>query len=492
MSGTPEHPLAVRSPVRLLPDPRRVIVKPFIPGDTLFGNGQTRVKLVIDRVMNLPEEGVVATLDDTRRSFGERHRELDGYFTRHFDLVAGHIDGSQMSDERRLLIGAYFSQEYSIEATALNNPSLVVAPDQSGLGPDELRVIMSLRAIGEGHLSSIEFRSGVIDGGGVVRIDEPTGFAGTGQRFSAYLDKHLFTTRLHELGAANEIADSILSSMPDLFTEDEVQAAITEHDRQESDRALAYETARVMHWLASSNYQLRFDEDTDVSERVIFPAGPTESHGMEDARFVRFIDDDGSGRYFATYTAYDGFQVLPQLIETYDFVTFRMATLSGPRASNKGMALFPRMINGRYAALSRFDSQNNYVMFSDEVRYWDNAVILQMPRHPWELVQIGNCGSPIETEGGWLVITHGVGPMRQYVLSAILLDLDDPTRVLGYLPEPLLKASDDERDGYVPNVVYSCGSLIHSGRLILPYAYADEATRVATLDVDDLLDRFEL
>lgn len=481
--------LAVRTPLHLRPDPGRVIVKPFIPGDILFGNGHSRVKSVIDRVMSLSDDVVVRTLEETRHSFGKRHRDLDGYFRRHFDLVATYVEDPRTSDDRRLLIGAYFSHEYSVEATALNNPSLVVAPDQDGLGFDELRVIMSLRAIGEGHLSSIEFRSGVVDGDGALRIDTPSTYSETGQRFSAYLDKPLFVTRLNELGAANEIAHSILASMPDLFTEDEVQAAITEHDRQESDRAMAFETARVMHWLASSNYQLRFEEDTDLSERVIFPAGPTESHGMEDARFVRFIEDDGSARYFATYTAYDGFQVLPQLIETYDFVTFRIATLSGPRAANKGMALFPRKIGGRYAALSRFDSQNNYVMFSDEVRYWDNAVLLAVPASSWELVQTGNCGSPIETDAGWLVITHGVGPMRRYVLSAILLDLEDPTRVLGYLPEPLLSGGDDERDGYVPNVVYSCGSLIHAGRLILPYAYADEATRVATVDLDTLLSR---
>jgi predicted GH43/DUF377 family glycosyl hydrolase len=234
---------------------------------------------------------------------------------------------------------------------------------------------------------------------------------------------------------------------------------------------------------------LEFDPGSELSERVIFPAGPTESQGMEDARFVRFTEDDGSVRYFATYTAFDGFQILPQLIETPDFVSFRIRTLGGIRAVNKGIALFPRKVGGRYAALSRYDNESNYVMFSDTVRFWNDAERLQVPKSPWELIQIGNCGSPLETEAGWLVITHGVGPMRQYSLGAILLDLDDPRRVIGHLDEPILVPEEDERDGYVPNVVYSCGSLIHGDLLVLPYGFSDQATRVATLPVADLLER---
>jgi predicted GH43/DUF377 family glycosyl hydrolase len=294
---------------------------------------------------------------------------------------------------------------------------------------------------------------------------------------------------LMELGALNEISGPILDSLSDQFTIEEVEAAIRNQDRRVADRSIAFETTRAIHWLASSNYSLEFDPRSDFSERVIFPAGPTESRGMEDARFVRFTDEDGSERYFATYTAFDGFQILPQLIETTDFVSFRIRTLGGIRAVNKGIALFPRKLDGRFAALSRYDNENNYLMFSDTVRFWDDAERLQVPKSPWELIQIGNCGSPLETEAGWLVITHGVGPMRQYSLGAILLDLDDPRRVIGHLDEPILVPDEEERDGYVPNVVYSCGSLIHDGLLVLPYGFSDQATRIATMPIDDLLGR---
>ena len=348
---------------------------------------------------------------------------------------------------------------------------------------------MSLRAIGEGHLSSIEFRSGVVGSDGQPRMDEPGRYPRTGDRTPTTYDREFFTTRLRELGALNEIARDVLAELPDHFTIEQVEAAILHLDRRGIDRSIAAETTRIIHWLASSNYTLNFGAESQVSERVIFPAGPTESRGMEDARFVRFTHDDGSVRYYATYTAFDGFQILPQLIETPDFISFRIATLGGIRAKNKGIAVFPRMIDGRYAALSRYDNQNNYVMFSDTVRFWDQTVKLQVPKQPWELVQVGNCGSPVETDAGWLIITHGVGPMRRYSLGAILLDIDDPRRVIGHLDEPLLAPDDDERDGYVPNVVYSCGSLIHAGQLVLPYGFADQATSVATVPIDDLLSR---
>jgi predicted GH43/DUF377 family glycosyl hydrolase len=244
---------------------------------------------------------------------------------------------------------------------------------------------------------------------------------------------------------------------------------------------------RTIHWLASSNYESVFDIETSLSERILFPAGPTESHGLEDARFVRFVDDDGTVTYFATYTAYDGFQILPQLIETKDFVSFRTSTLNGRAAVNKGIALFPRKIDGEFVALGRLDGENNYVMRSDNVRFWHDSQTLQIPEQPWELTQLGNAGSPLETEAGWLVITHGVGPLRRYVLGAILLDLQDPTRVIGRLREPLLAPLDEERDGYVPNVVYSCGALIANDLLMLPFGYSDMGTGIATLRVDDLL-----
>lgn len=480
-------PVVTRTSTRLLPDPARVITKPFLPGEHVFPDGQSRVETIVNRILGLREADVVSTLAATLRTFDHRHMSLSDVFERNFELVAGYVERPRdLSPERQLLIGAYFTHEYSIEAGALNNPSIVAAPDQSGLGPGDLRFIMSLRAIGEGHISSIEFRSGVIGVDGQLRMDEPGPYPTTGSRTGDIHDKSFFSMRLTELGAMNEIAGDILDSMADHFTIGQLEASILDLDRRGVDRSIAFETFRIIHWLASSNYSVAYSESSDVSERVIFPAGPTESRGMEDARFVRFADG-GSVRYYATYTAFDGHQILPQLIETADFVSFRIATLGGIRATNKGIALFPRMIDGRYAALSRYDNQNTYLMFSDNVRFWDEAEKLQVPKQTWELVQIGNCGSPLETDAGWLVITHGVGPMRQYALGAILLDLEDPRRVIGHLDQPLLMPDDGERDGYVPNVVYSCGSMIHGDLLVLPYGYADEATRVATVPVDDLL-----
>ncbi|MGH8915263.1 MAG: glycoside hydrolase family 130 protein [Acidimicrobiia bacterium] len=456
----------------------------------MFPNGQSRVEMILERILGLSEAVVTATLSATEKTFVERHGSVRDVFDKHFEMVAGHIDRpDDLSTARRLLIGAYFTHEFSIEATAINNPSIVPAPDQSGLAEGELAFIMSLRAIGEGHMSSIEFRTGVIAGDGKIRVDEPRSFPRTGARAPHTYDKAFFSTRLAELGALNEIANRVLDSLSDRFTIQQIEAAVLDLDRHGLDRSIAFETTRIMHWLASSNYTVTFAADADLSERVIFPAGPTESRGMEDARFVRFNGDDGSVLYYATYTAFDGHQILPQLIETSDFTAFRIATLGGIRATNKGIALFPRMVDGRYAALSRYDNQNTYLMFSDRVRFWDEAEKLQVPKQTWELVQIGNCGSPMETEAGWLVITHGVGPMRQYSLGAILLDRDDPQRVVGHLDQPLLVPDEEERDGYVPNVVYSCGSLIHGDWLVLPYGYADEATGVAVIPVADLLNR---
>ena len=471
------------------PDPRRVIVKPYLPGEQVFPDGHSRTQRVIDRVLAMSDATVTATLKQTRDNFDDRHRDLDGAIERHFEVIAHYLDDTyRLSAERRLLIGYYFTHEYSIEAASLGNPSIVPAPDQTGLAEGQQRFIMSLRAIGEGHLSSIEFRSGVVDADSNITIDEPSQYVGTGERRASEYEKHLFRSKLTEMGVMNDIAALVLDPLPERFSLDQVNNALA-HLAETVDRSLAFETARTIHWLASSNYKLTFDPEYPISERVIFPAGPTESRGMEDARFVRFVSDDGSVMYYATYTAFDGFQILPQLIETSDFVTFRIATLQGGGARNKGIALFPRMIEGRYAALSRQDNENNYLMLSDDLRLWGAAERIQVPSQPWELMQLGNCGSPMETEAGWLVITHGVGPMRRYSLGAILLDSSDPRRVIGHLDDPLLVPSDEERDGYVPNVVYSCGSMIHGDKVILPYGYSDFGARVAVVSLDDLLAR---
>jgi len=474
---------------RFTPDPTRVITKPFLPGEQVFPDGQSRTHRVVERVLAMSDVEVTTTLEATLAQFGHRHFGLKATLQRHYDIVADGVGGPDgLGPERRLLIGAYFTHEFSIEAASLGNPSMVPAPDQTGLEAGEQRFIMSLRAIGEGHLSAIEFRSGVIDAEANITIDELSQFTTTGTRVAAQYEKHLFRAKLAEMGVLNEIAALVLGRLPERFSIEEINAAIADVSHG-VDRSIAFETAKTIRWLASSNYALTFDAGYPVSERVIFPAGPTESRGMEDARFVRFVADDGSVMYYATYTAFDGFQILPQLIETSDFILFNVATLLGSGARNKGIALFPRMINGRYAALSRQDNENNYLMLSDDVRIWEEAEKLQVPKRPWELMQLGNCGSPLETEAGWLVITHGVGPMRRYSLGAILLDADDPRRLIGHLPDPLLVPSEDERDGYVPNVVYSCGSMIHDENLVIPYGYSDYGSRIAMVPLDDLLNR---
>jgi predicted GH43/DUF377 family glycosyl hydrolase len=483
-----------RESVRLDPDPRRVITKPFLPLNEIYADGSTRMQVVLQRIMKLSDADVSEILDDARALFSGRHRDLDAVFDHSFGVVAGHLDGpglgrTVLSDDRRRLIGAYFTHEYSVEAAALVNPSIVAAPDQSGLAGGELRFVMSLRSIGEGHTSSIEFRTGVINDDATVRLDSPSNYAVTGTRRPHEHHKSLFTAKLDDLGMMNEVEAVVLSRLRDRFTISELEIAIRTLDDDGIERSISGETTRLLHWLASSNYRVSFSSSIDISERVLFPSGPTESHGMEDARFVRFVGDDGVVTYFGTYTAFDGHQILPQLLETSDFAEFRVTTMSGQAARNKGIAIFPRQIDGRFVALGRLNNVNNFIMKSSDVRVWNEATVIQEPERPWELMQLGNCGSPLETEAGWLVITHGVGPVRRYTLGALLLDLNDPTVVIGHLKEPLLSPEADEREGYVPNVVYSCGSLIHGDHLVLPYGYADFGTRLATIPIADLLAR---
>lgn len=384
-----------------------------------------------------------------------------------------------------MLIGAYFTQEYSFEAAALCNPSIVADPAWSGEGP--LKFIMSARAIGEGHISSIEFRTGTVTESGDVTFEDVGSLVATGRRTSVMYQKVSFLARLEELGADPSIADEILGQLPERFTSNDLEVVLPNLDATSSYPASAFETIRLIHWLASSNYRLEF-VNGPLSERLIFPAGPSDSHGMEDARFVNFVDEDGSSTYYATYTAYDGFQILPQLIETNDFLAFDITTMSGLSARNKGLALFPVKIDGSYAALSRHDRERLYLSFTDDIRVWDESELIYEPRAGWEVVQVGNCGSPIETEDGWLVITHGVGPMRRYCLGAVLLDRKDPSQVLGRLPRPLLEPGESERDGYVPNVVYSCGGVVHGDNLVLPFGVADHSIGMAIIPLANLME----
>jgi len=428
-------------------------------------------------------------LDRILSRFSRRHRDFSQILERHFKLNVHHIDhATRISPERRLLIGAYFTHEYSVEAAALFNPSIVLGPDQSELRTGEQRFVMSLRAVGEGHLSSIEFRSGRIDAGGALTFDPPGSHLVAGLRAPPkHYDKHLFGLKLAELGAGNDLAWSVLERLRDQFSLADLEESLFQLEKHGPPHAISFETVKIIRVLASSNYVTAFPADSALSERVIFPAGPYETRGMEDARFVRLVDADGTATYYATYTAYDGFEIVPQLIETNDFVTFTIATLNGVAAQNKGMALFPRLIDGKYVMLSRKDRENLHLATSTNVRFWNDVSELYRPSKPWELLTMGNCGSPLETEAGWLVLTHGVGPMREYAIGAMLLDLEDPRKVLGNLTEPFLVPDESEREGYVPNVLYTCGGLIHNDVLVLPYGFSDSGVGVAMISLPDLL-----
>jgi predicted GH43/DUF377 family glycosyl hydrolase len=474
-----------RSPVHLRPDPGRVITKPYLPAEQ--GEGDARAEELLHRVLALTPDAVAETLDALETRYGDRHRDLDEVFARGLAAVAHLVpDVAELSSDMGRLIGAYFVHEYSIEGAALTNPSIVAAPDQAGVPDGSLRVIVSVRGVGEGHISSIEFRTGLVGPDGDIEL-EPAGAAMIGERRPSTFDKAAFTATLVETGALDDLVRRTLGRLGERFSMEDLDGALAGLGEEEVSSDRAHEVIQMMHWLASSNYEVAFPEGSEISERVLFPNGPTESRGMEDARLVRFVDGDGKVTYYATYTAFDGMRVLPQLIETTDFRTFRIATLNGGAARNKGMAIFPRLVGGRYAALARSDGENDYFTQSDDIRSWHDADQIQVPARPWGLMKRGNSGSPIETDAGWLVVTHAVGPMREYALGAALLDIDDPSRVIGHLRDPLLVPDETERDGYVPNVVYSCGSLIHAGRLVIAYGASDTSTRFSTVDVDALL-----
>jgi predicted GH43/DUF377 family glycosyl hydrolase len=394
-----------------------------------------------------------------------------------------------LSETKKALIGAYFTMEYSIESAALFNPSIVLHPDQNHLDKGSLRFIMSLRATGEGHVSSIVFRSGILDEHNTFLFDPISDYVETPDiQLNPVYDLHLFQLKLHEMEVCNEVTAHLFGQLPEEFTYNELKERIEALRAEPAfSGARQDETFDIMYWLANSNYELNFRPGNRISERVIFPVSENESRGIEDARFVQFFDDNGEFTYYATYTAYNGFRILPQLIETKDFVKFRIITLNGEAVQNKGMALFPRKIDGRYVMLSRQDGENNRIMFSDNIHFWQESEIIQEPTRPWEFIQIGNCGSPLETDKGWIVLTHGVGPMREYCIGAMLLDLENPARIIARLDEPLLTPREEEREGYVPNVVYTCGALIHNGDLVIPYAMSDLISGIATVGVSELI-----
>lgn len=472
----------------LTPDRSRVLMRPFRP------TTDDIARRIVAQVMSLPEDEVARVLDQVLGEFGNRHDAVEAFFQNRFRHVRHHISGKRkLSAPRQALIGAYFTHEYSPESAALFNPSIVPHPDQSDLPRGALRFILSLRATGEGHISSITFRTGVVSAQHRVTLTPPVAFSAEPERLpNATYETGLFARKLEELGVRNRFCRSVLEQLGDTFTLDKLRRVMAaERKRSDEIDATADRGMRGMSLLAESNYDVRFDAAQPVSQRVIFPSAPSQSNGIEDARFVRFRDDSGKETYYATYTAYDGKIILPQLLETEDFVHFKFITLNGSAVQNKGMALFPRKIDGHYAMLSRQDDENILLMFSDNIHFWYTPKMLLSPAEPWEFIKIGNCGSPIETEAGWLVLSHGVGPMRKYCLGAFLLDLKDPMRVIGRLRQPLLSANEAEREGYVPNVVYTCGAILHDRELIIPYAMSDTATSFASVSLDELLAAME-
>lgn len=446
---------------------------------------------IIARVLSLSEREVAKQTETVLAEFKDRHQRLGQYFLRRYEQVKEYLPvaESEITAARRVLIGAYFTLEYSLESAALFNPSIVPHPDQSGTPEGSLKFIVSLRAVGEGHISSITFGTGTIDASNNITIDEDSPYV-TAPDFIPHsiYEKPLFEKKLAEMDRLGDVAKAVMDALDNTFTLDQLKATVELVKRQQRTRSV--DVARATHdivALAQANYEMEYDSDTDITERVIFPYAPHESNGIEDARFVRFVYPDGKVCYYATYTAYDGKAIFPQIVETPDFRHFRIATLNGPEVMNKGMALFPRKVNGVYAMISRQDGENIYIMFSEQLHFWYTKQILLKPTYPWEFVQLGNCGSPIETDAGWLLFTHGVGPMRKYCIGAALLDKNDPSKVIGRTKEPILTPNANEREGYVPNVVYSCGALIHNGMVVLPYAMSDYASSFALIPLNELL-----
>jgi len=473
-----------RHEMTLIPESARVIIRPFIPSST------HNITTVIGRALAISEEDASRDLEAMLKEFDARHLDLESPLLANYERVVPHIFTQRpLSRSRKLLIGALFSGEYALESAALFNPSIVPHPDQEGVPKGCLRFIMSLRATGEGHISSIEFRTGLISCDGDIQLDAISRYVNMPEiNPNPRYRKRLFIVKLHEMGFENGASAAVMEPLDDSFTRSDLNRSVARvrRDTQPITQGLT-NTLTCIQWLADSNYEMTFSPKLAMSERIIFPVSPNETNGIEDARFVRHTDDDGSVMYYATYTAYNGHAILPQLIETQDFLHFRVLTLNGTAVQNKGMALFPRRIDGNYAMLSRQDDENLFIMFSDNPHYWSDPKILLRPAEMWESVKMGNCGSPLETEAGWLVITHGVGPMRKYCIGAALLDLNDPTKVIGRLSTPLLEPEGIGREGYVPNVVYSCGSLLHGRELILPYAMSDKASAIASIHLDELL-----
>ena len=423
-----------RQTLYLRPDPARVVVRPFKPAvepRDLNATDKVRANHIVDRVIGLDAETAELQLKDVLENFEGRHRNLLDTFEKRANEMEDAFDPHiALNRTQRWLIGAYFLNEYSFEASALFNPSIVRHPDQSGSPENGCRFIVSLRAVGEGHISSLTFRSGTIAADGSVAIDPTVRLAAVPKVVS------------RTAGPGGDIVEVI------------------------------------------------FPPDNELSERVIFPITDSQSNGVEDARFVEF-NDGSQKKFYATYTAYSGRAIRSELLETDDFLSFKMIPLHGSASRNKGMALFPRKIDGRYAMIGRQDNENLYLIYSDDLITWDGGKSILQPQYPWEFVQIGNCGSPIELDDCWLLLTHGVGPVRRYAIGAVLLDKKDPSKVIARSREPLVRPDPTQREGYVPNVVYTCGAMRHRDQIVLPYAVSDTFSNFATIKISALMQAVE-
>jgi predicted GH43/DUF377 family glycosyl hydrolase len=470
-----------KSPIRLYASAEAVINK------FLYLPGKDREKNVIERIKNFSEAEVHKCLAGVMKDFAARHRDIEGVFLDHFSTISTQFeeDVFSFSDSRKILLGAYFTKEYSIQAAALFNPSIVPHPDQSDLPPGAQRFIMSLRATGEGHISSIVFKTGTVDNLSDIHLEKDSGyFTKLKKNNGAIYNKDFIKSRV-VFFQGFEI--KTIENLPDHFTAAE---AIQHIKNRSSEYESAEAAIKSLEEIFDSNYELQCSSNLSLSEKVIFPTAKAERMGMEDVRFVKFEDADNPC-YYGSYTAYNGKHIRSQLIETIDFNDFKIRTLYGAAISDKGMALFPEKVNGKYVMIARQGGEKISIMFSEDLYVWENYQLLMEPKYPWELVQLGNCGSPVKTDQGWLLLTHGVGPMRTYVISAVLLDLADPSKIIGRLDKPLIRADESEKEGYVPNVVYTCGLLRHGDMLIIPYAVSDSATGFVTVELNALLNEMK-
>ena len=478
-----------RKPEKVLPDTRRVIAR-------FFFNGEERAVALIKRILALEKDEVFAIISPLLQDFSKRHRSITQKLMRHCERVRHYIElaganFNELDEYCKLLIGSYFTHEYSIESAAFFNPSIVPDPDQTNLEEGQLRVIISFRAVGEGHVSSVVFRRAIIDTDGSITVIRAGKYIDEAEKIhNLVYHKRQFLRKAIEADISEFFIKVVADKLEDRFDYNQLKGLVYEaRDKTTDPKEIAQ--YKMILALSDSYRRITFSKDTDISDRVIFPISDFESKGIEDARFVKFTDDNGRTIYYATYTAYDGVHIMPKLLKTTDFYEFRTSPLHGSGARNKNLALFPRKINGKYVMLARIDGWNNYLMYSDNINEWEDPVKIQGPEYSWEFVQMGNCGSPIETECGWLVITHAVGPMRRYTIGASLLDIDDPSKEIGRLKDPLIMPNPDEREGYVPNVVYSCGSIIHNGELIIPYGHSDHSSGFASVNLKTLLDRLK-